>query len=774
MIEADGTVAFWSREAAALLGHDARDVVGTPARNLLSGRHYAKDAEPQGGAPGGRVLRLRHRDGGIVDLWVRLLPLSGTSAVLALGMTVEELGAWSDTTSMGRSILGQDFWQVALLGPDLRVTGASPAARSGRRLRPGEEDPACRMALQEGEGTGADLLKQVIETGRPITSHVLREPRPGRHDTYYALRAMPLHDLKGQVSGALTSLVDVTDRYRSARRLDILYQASRVSMGSLNVEHTAQGLVDVLVPALGDLAAVEIADATLRGREPSRSVHGLRGDYRRIAAKNAHGPWPADQVQPGQLLPPVPDQPGFRRLEQGEVLVANDPREYRDFLGGAPRGNEVLPEGLRASIGAAIVARGSVLGYVQVYRTRQQQAFDGQDAKLFKEIVGRAALGIDNARRYTAEHRTAVMLQNSLLPPGSATTSAAETAGIYLPAQGEASVGGDWFDVIPLSSLRTALVVGDVIGHGLRASATMARLRTAVQTLAELDLGPDELLTRLDDLVQRIALEAEHPDTTGASCLYAVYDPVTRRCRIASAGHPAPVAVLPDGTSRVIPVIPGPTLGVGGMPFEVTETELPPGSVLALYSDGLLNPLRDTYRDPERELAVRLADVHRPGRGLDETGQHCVRRIRSGLERTEDDVTLLLARTRSIADTDVAQWRFPSDPAAVGRAREAAMDTLQGWGMPDQAFATELVASELVTNAVRYSDGPIGLRLIRDRVLVCEVTDTSDSQPRLRRARSTDEGGRGLFLVAQVTNRWGSRYDTSGKTVWTEQSLERE
>ncbi len=777
VIGADGTVAFWSREAAELLGHADADVVGRPARELLGGRRYAKGAEPYGGAPGGRVLTLRHRDGGLVDVWVRLLPMSGTRALVALGLTMDELSVWRDDTAVGRAMLTQGIWQVTMHGLDLRVRRSSPAVTRDREpVRVGEQDPLCEMPLLEEPGTGADLLRRVMDTGRPVvgSASLLRDHRAGRYDRLYSLRAAPLQDMHGRTDGVLSSLADVTDRYRSARRIELLYQASRISITSLDVERTAQDLVDVLVPALGDLAAVEIADGTLWGGEPPRSVEGLRGDFRRIATKHAHGTWPADQVQAGQLLPPVPDQPGFRQLEQGEVLVANDPRQYAEFLGNAPHARDMIPRGLHASIGAALVARGLVLGYVQVYRTRQAEAFDGHDAKLLKEIVGRVALGIDNARRYTREHRTAVMLQNSLLPPGSSSTAAAETAGIYLPAQGAASVGGDWFDSIPLSSLRNALVVGDVIGHGLQASATMARLRTAVQTLAELDLSPDELLPRLDDLVQRMALEAEHPDTTGASCLYAVYDPVSRICRIASAGHPAPVVVHPDGTSRVIDVVPGPTLGVGGMPFEVTETELPPGSVLALYSDGLLTPLRDTAADPERELAARLAAGHASERPLSETGDRCVEQVRSTTERAEDDVTLLLARTRAIPAANVAEWRFPPELTAVSRAREAATARLTAWGLEEQAFVTELVVSELVTNAIRYAEGPVGLRLVRDHVLVCEVTDTSESQPRLRRAHSTDEGGRGLFLVAQVTDRWGSRYDAAGKTIWTEQLLRRD
>ena len=779
VIDAAGVLVQWTEGAAGLLGLPDSEVVGRPARGLLARRPHRRGAEPYGGAAGGRVLTLRHRDGRPVDVWVRLLPFSGSGAVLALGLDMAALAAWKDESAPGRSLFAQDAWQVAVHGPDLRVRRGNPSLGWTEQTS-GDSDPLHAMAWPEGDGTAADLLRAVLETGQVVVgaSGILHAGRPGLPDQVYSLTALPVRDLSGRIDGVLSSLVDVTERYQSIRRLDLLYQASHGMSDSLDVRRTAQQLVEVLVPALGDLAAVELAEATLYGDEPPRRVEGLQGDFRRIAAKHEHGPWPAGQIQAGELLPPVADQPGFRRLERGEVLVADNRRQYMAFLGDAPEAGRMVPDDLHASIGAALVARGLVLGYVQVYRTRRSQSFDPQDARLLKEIVARAALGIDNARRYTREHRTAVMLQNSLLPPVTTSTAATETAGIYLPAQGDASVGGDWFDVIPLSSLRTALVVGDVIGHGLRASATMARLRTAVQTLADLDLGPDELLARLDDLVQRMAAESEHPDTVGASCLYAVYDPVSRRCRLAGAGHPAPVVVHPDGGTTVVDLLPGPTLGVGGMPFEVTEVELPPGSVLALYSDSLVELTRGSGAAPgeadvaEHALAARLSRACRPGRSLEDAGHDVIGAVRSARSRPEDDITLLLARTRAVPAESVADWQFPPNPAAVADAREAVRAQLDVWGLELQAFSTELVVSELVTNAIRYATGPVGLRLVRDRVLVCEVTDSSNSQPRLRHARSTDEGGRGLFLVAQVTTRWGSRYGASGKTIWTEQALD--
>ncbi|WP_181809673.1 ATP-binding SpoIIE family protein phosphatase, partial [Streptomyces shenzhenensis] len=339
-----------------------------------------------------------------------------------------------------------------------------------------------------------------------------------------------------------------------------------------------------------------------------------------------------------------------------------------------------------------------------------------------------------------------------------------------------ADVGGDWFDVIPLSGARVALVVGDVVGHGIRASATMGRLRTAVRTLADVDLAPDELLTQLDDLVIRLDRE-EGPEVpgraetaslgeVGATCLYAVYDPVSRRCTIARAGHPPPALVTPAGDVRFLDLPAGPPLGLGGLPFESAEVELAEGSLLALYTDGLVET---ADRDIEVGLGLLRRALADPAAPLEETCDHVLRTVLT--DRPADDIVLLLARTSALDTAKVRTWQLPQHPSAVAGARKMACRQLAAWNLTDAAFATELIVSELVTNAVRYGDGPIALRLIRDAALICEVSDGSNTAPHLRRARVYDEGGRGLLLVAQMAERWGSRQTPAGKTIWAEQRL---
>ncbi|MGR7001774.1 SpoIIE family protein phosphatase [Yinghuangia aomiensis] len=341
-----------------------------------------------------------------------------------------------------------------------------------------------------------------------------------------------------------------------------------------------------------------------------------------------------------------------------------------------------------------------------------------------------------------------------------------------MPADPRAGVGGDWFDVIPLSGARVALVIGDVAGHGAHAAATMGRLRASVHTLADLDMAPDELLAHLDDLVIRFVDEEDTGydgvDTTalGASCLYAVYDPVSRQCSMARAGHPPPAVVLPDGDVTFPDLPAGPPLGLGGLPFESAEFDLPAGSLIVLYTDGLV---ADRDRDIEsglERLRVALAD---PGRPLDDITKSVLDTV--PVHPPEDDVALLVARTRVLDTSRVVTWELPADPAVVAEARNHTNRQLTVWGLDDAAFTTELVISELVTNAIRYARGPIRIRLIRDDTLICEVSDTTSTAPRLRHARTTDEGGRGLFLVAQFTQRWGTRYTQDGKTIWAEQQL---
>ncbi|MFB7290886.1 SpoIIE family protein phosphatase [Actinacidiphila glaucinigra] len=579
-------------------------------------------------------------------------------------------------------------------------------------------------------------------------------------------------DGHGGPKGSIATLRDSTElralsgRAEAAReRLKLLYDAGLGIGTTLDVVRTAEELAQVAVPRFADFVTVDLADPVLRGEEPSGAAGS---DMRRTAVNGIRSDAPLYPL--GKLIDFLPSTPQARGFGSGRSEIVADLSADPGWLAQDPeRTDRVVGYGIHSLIAAPLKARGVVLGIANFWRSEKPEPFDEDDLSLAKELVARAAVNIDNARRYTREHALAVTLQRSLLPRALPEQSALDVAHRYLPAQ--SGVSGDWFDVIPLPGNRVALVVGDVVGHGLHAAATMGRLRTAVHNFSTLDLPPDELLGHLDDLVGRIDQDESGTNVgagvMGATCLYAIYDPVSRRCAMARAGHHPPALVRPDGGVEFPDLPAGPPLGLGGMPFQTAELELAEGTHLVLYTDGLIE---DRTRDLDVGMEMlRQALAAHPDRPPEESCQAVLEALLPG--RPKDDVALLIARTRATPADHVAEWDVPVDPAAVSGMRAAVAAKLDEWGLSELAFGMELVLSELITNAIRYGSAPIGVRLLLDRTLTCEVSDGSSTSPHLRYAATTDEGGRGLFLVAQVAERWGTRYTPEGKVIWAEQPL---
>ncbi|MEU9379896.1 SpoIIE family protein phosphatase [Streptomyces sp. NPDC048279] len=623
-----------------------------------------------------------------------------------------------------------------------------------------------------------DGMERVLMSGETEHFHVRGRARPDVSEKVYSVTVSPLVTPAGQIRHVEVSALDVSEQYLARERLALLNEVSTQVGSTLDVMRTAQEMADFAVGRLADFVTIDLLDSLFRGVEPKPSATGAV-PLRRAAQQSVLPGVPEALIKPGDVDDYPASAPPGRCLATGRSsLHSIEDDATRGWIRADPgRAAVVRRFGIHSLMVIPLRARGITLGLAVLVRHRRGDPFTRDDLLLAEEIAARAAVAVDNARRYTLERGTALALQRSLLPRRISAQDAVEVAHRYLPARTRAGLGGDWFDVIPLSGARVALVAGDVVGHGLRASATMGRLRTAVRTLADVELPADELLTHLDDLVILLASEeegsADHESDLPiaadviATCLYVVYDPVSRRCTAASAGHPPPAVARPDGPAEFVDVPPGPPLGVGGLPFEAVEWELPPGSLLTLYTDGLL-------QGPEHDLAKGQARLLRcleqpVPQLLEPLCDEVVGRLLPA--QPEDDVALLVARTRVLDADRVATWDLPPDPALVADARARVLDRLEAWHLSDAAFAAELVVSELVTNAIRYGQPPIQLRLIRGTTLLCEVSDASGTAPHLRRARTYDEGGRGLLLIAQLARRWGTRHQPPGKTIWAEIEL---
>ncbi|MFE9454734.1 SpoIIE family protein phosphatase [Streptomyces sp. NPDC006739] len=750
----------WSREAEELFGLASEEVLGQSADAVLADTETGAGISAVGG--GGAAWSLgtrpvRRGDGRPVSVSLSLIPLA--LGVDATGWLMTAMDAeLAHREAVGRAMLdGLDREapvQLVVYDTDARVHWINSAIE--KQFGTPLEDAADRFVkdilpqgqvLAEADGTATsveEIVQRVARTGAPVVdvryrSATLLDPR---HERVWSCSYFRLQDGEGRPIGVCEAALDITDRYVARQRLALLSRASGSIGRTLDIRRTAGDLAELAVPEFADAVTVDVFEAVLSGQEPQH--HGTRPTLCRVIHRTDHA---AAKDTADEAL----DAVRLRCL--AENMSVTDPAA------------RVLALPLKA--------RGATLGVVAFARSRHADPFEQEEVQLAEELVSRTAVCLDNARRYTREHATALMLQRDLLPRTLPQQPGVEVAHRYLPAAGPAGVGGDWYDVIPLSGARVGLVVGDVAGHGTGAAATMGRMRTTVAALAALDLAPDELLARLDDLVARTGappsgLAEAEDQALGVTCLYAIYDPVSRHCVMARAGHLPPVLVTPDGHAELVGLPAGPPLGLGGLPFECADIELPEGATLALYTDGLVEDRQTDIDAGVRSLCAALA-----GPADDRLDKTCDRVITRLLPQApEDDAALLLLRVHALAESLVATWDMAPNAGEVARARSLSRDQLAAWGVDEAAsFVVELVVSELVTNAIRYGGAPVCLRLIQERGLIVEVSDGGHTSPHLRRAAMEDEGGRGLFLVAQLTRSWGTRYTSRGKTIWTEVPL---
>ncbi|MFE2146361.1 SpoIIE family protein phosphatase [Streptomyces sp. NPDC059456] len=681
-----------------------------------------------------------------------------------------------------------------LLDTDLRVVRVNTATPAMRDVH--VEDLVGRRFDEVyglvDAGEALDLVRGVLDGGAPVVGRLLRARRggePGR-DYFHEVSVFRLEAPSGKVLGVAMTAVDVTDREKGRARTEVLRLAREQVGRTLDVMTTCQELVDVLVPRVADIAVVEVVDAVLRGDDPPLAPLPEGVPLRRAAFRGSGGP-EAPQAHPlgdvRSLPAPTPYTQAVSDLQPRAVTLDGD---LPWLVADPDRAEAIRASGARELVTAPLATRGTVLGLISLYRAQRPDPYDGNDVALVLQLADHTALCIDNARRYTREHTVAATVQRQLLPRGPASHTSLETAYLLLPSDS----GVQWYDTIPLSGARTALAVGSVMGQGLHAATVMGQLRTVVRSLAAFELEPDELLARLNDTAvflsseraARPAAEQLLPKPLAARCAYAVYDPLTRTCTVAGAGSPSLVVVRPDGSTEVRDVPSGSLLGgTGNTPFAAMTFEIPDGGLLVLSDTPFPAPR------PQGGPGALLHVLARADRPLEELRDDILYTLTARAPATADTdahadahadadadadgadgpTALLLARTHAFPADRVALWELPDAATAPATARRLVRERLLEWNVAQETvFETEVIVSELVTNGIRYGKPPLELRVINDRVLTCEVRDSSPSAPRLRHASVADEGGRGLFIVAQLARAWGTRYGTEGKTIWTEQT----
>lgn len=570
-----------------------------------------------------------------------------------------------------------------------------------------------------------------------------------------------------------------TPMRRDGDRLRFVGAATRRIARGIDLDEIVMGLCRATVPTFSDAILVYLRDPLPVGDERPTGplVLRLRRTDRIPEERDTEGGFvsPALQPEPTELTELSAVTAELCEVRTGGAL-AEVLRGVRPVFTDSPAARAALPEllgdggelsvpaGQRAIL-APLRGRRRVIGAALFLRRPDRIAFEPDDLLVAAQLATHSALGIDKAVLYGREAYIADELQRTMLPETLPRPTGVRLASRYLPAAETARVGGDWYDAIPLPGSRVALVVGDVMGHSMTSAAIMGQLRTTAQTLAGLDLPPQEVLHHLDEQAQRLGTDRM------ATCLYAVYDPVSHRITIANAGHPPPVLLHLGGRAEVLRVPPGAPIGVGGVDFEAVELDAPAGATLLLYTDGLVESrLRDVWTGIEqlREKLAATAQLTGPDHPppLEALCDEVLDMLGPG--DRDDDIALLAARFDGIAPSDVAYWFLEPEDAAPGRARRLARRALSRWGLEEMSDSVELLVSEVVTNAVRYTSRPVTLRLLRTDVLRCEVGDDVPQLPRLRQARATDEGGRGLYLVNRLARRWGATRLSTGKVVWFE------
>ncbi|WP_434599091.1 SpoIIE family protein phosphatase [Streptomyces sp. A5-4] len=789
VVDGAGLVSHWSTGARRLFGPAREEAVGRPATDLM----------PVSGALADDAAYTAYEsyeglDPGLDD------SLNGLTAYPAAGR--------ARLSEPGRAQLDVLWWAYPLVGPGserLLVLAADAAQLQREHAEDGEEDDgtgriAPGFALHT-EFSGAEelagrlpeilpsmsvgesgrIVAQVLELGYPVLEFSRHDRVPVTPDWGVPQRAERRARRRAAQAAAATGKQPVGARseenvdleYAAVReRLEFLNEVSGRIGSSLDLSRTILEVSAAVVPRFTDVAGTYLREQVIAGEGFPDGPPDATTMWYRVAMEHVDAPGRWDDVVPvGESMPFPVQTPFFQCMTTGDpVLVPRISEEMGTAIASQFEKRDIRPliSG-RSMLVVPLKARNVVLGFMILLRHPGRDLFNDMDRVTGAELAARAGLVLDNARMYTHQENVAETLQDSMLPKIAPRMAGCDTATRYLPGTLLGRVGGDWFDSIKLPGSRTALVVGDVMGHGLNSAAMMGQLRTAVQTMAALDLPPEQLLRNLDDLAQRLG---EH---YLATCLYAVYDPIRSELLMANAGHIPPVVVrAADGRSDLLDLPTGAPIGVGGVPFESVRIPVEPGDRLIMCTDGLVEVRGE---DIAVGLATLCESAAHPAASMDDACDTIIRALaasswKEGQGGRKDDVALLMARLNGIPEQDVAAWQLACDPREAGRARRLVRGQLAVWGAEEVTDQVELLVGEVVTNAIRHARRrPVELRLVRTDVLLCEVEDDCHTLPALMSAGPGDETGRGLAVVSALAREWGTSRTGDGKTVWFEVPL---
>ncbi|MFD9390758.1 SpoIIE family protein phosphatase [Streptomyces sp. NPDC060000] len=804
VVDREGLVSHWSTGARRLFGVAKEEAIGRPAIDLLpvSGALPEPDDDLPGGGYGGH--------GGYEDIAAYDGLGPGLDSSLDRGLGYPAAGRARLTVpgrDRDRDRVDVLWWAYPLVGPGTERLLVLAADAAGLR----QDEPAAPLAVERiapafalhtdfpgaaelarrlpeilpsmSVGESARIVGQVLELGYPVLEFSQNDRVPVTPDWGVARRV----ERRARRERAARAVAEGTPtpqepddegedlEYVAVReRLEFLNEVSGKIGTSLDLSRTILEVSRAVVPRFTDVAGTYLREQVVAGEGFPDGVPDTTTMWHRVAVEHTDEPGRWDDVVPvGEAMPFPAHTPFFQCMTTGRpVLVPRISERMGHAIASQFEKRDIRPliTG-RSMLVVPLKARNVVLGFMILLRHPERALFNDMDRVTGAELAARAGLVLDNARMYTHQESVAETLQDSMLPHIPPRMAGCDIATRYLPGTLLGRVGGDWFDSVKLPGARTALVVGDVMGHGLNSAAMMGQLRTAVQTMAALDLPPSQLLRNLDDLAQRLG------DTYLATCLYAVYDPIVGELHLANAGHIPPVLVrAADGRSELLDLPTGAPIGVGGVPFEAVRVRVEPGDRLVMCTDGLVEVRGE---DIGVGLATLCESAAHPAASMDDACDTIIRSLAATFSEAarggrKDDVALLMTRLNGIAPDDVAEWRFPLDPAEVGRARAVVREQLHDWSLERLADAAELMVSELVTNAVRHSrQNPVALRLVRGDTLLCEVEDDDHELPTLLSAGPGDASGRGLRVVSTLAREWGTSRTGAGKSVWFELTLPR-